>query len=157
MTGPGNMRAAALVVIPRRKGDKVEKPDNVIELAGAALPATRAHLEPREIDDADWRRFESYVGEIFGAFGLELDTPGTRDTPERFLRALFDATSGYDGDAKLLTAFPTEHQGSAGSVASQIIEDLSPLCASASITRCRSTAQRTSATSPATRSSASPS
>ncbi|HWB23623.1 MAG TPA: GTP cyclohydrolase I [Gaiellaceae bacterium] len=100
----------------------MEKPDNVIELAGAALPATRAHLEPREIEDADWRRFEGYIDEIFGALGLDLDTPGTRDTPERFLRALFDATGGYDGDAKLLTAFPAEHHGGAESVASQIIE-----------------------------------
>jgi GTP cyclohydrolase I len=100
----------------------VEKPDNVIELAGASLPATRAHLEPREIAAADWQRFESYVSEIFGAFGLDLDTPGTRDTPERFLRALFDATSGYDGDAKLLTAFPAEHGRGETSAASQIIE-----------------------------------
>ena len=100
----------------------MEKPDNVIELAGASLPATRAHLAPREIVDEDWRRFEGYVAEIFGALGLDLDTPGTRDTPERFLRALFDATAGYDGDAKLLTAFPAEHDGRTDAVASQIIE-----------------------------------
>jgi GTP cyclohydrolase I len=100
----------------------VEKPDNVIELAGASLPATRAHLDPREIATEDWRRYEGYIGEIFSALGLDLDTPGTRQTPERFLRALFDATAGYDGDAKLLTAFPAEHHGSAESIASQIIE-----------------------------------
>ena len=100
----------------------MEKPDNVIELAGASLPATRAHLAPRTIGDADWRRFEGYVAEIFGALGLDLDTPGTRETPERFLRALFDSTAGYDGDAKLLTAFPAEHHAGADTIASQIIE-----------------------------------
>jgi GTP cyclohydrolase IA len=63
---------------------------------------------PRQIESSDWRRFESYVGEIFEAFGLEPDTPGTKDTPQRFLRALFDSTAGYDGDPKLLTAFPAE-------------------------------------------------
>ena len=52
-----------------------------------------------------------YVAEIFGAFGMELDTPGTRDTPERYLRALFDATAGYEGEPKLLTAFPAEGNG----------------------------------------------
>ena len=35
-------------------------------------------VSPRHIDAADWRRFEEYVSEIFGAFGMDLDTPGTR-------------------------------------------------------------------------------
>lgn len=72
------------------------------------LPALGASQGPRRIDPADWRRFEGYVAEILGAFGLEPDTPGTRDTPQRFLHALFDSTAGYDGDPKLLTAFPAE-------------------------------------------------
>jgi GTP cyclohydrolase IA len=63
---------------------------------------------PRALTDADWERFERHVGEIFAAFGMDLDTPGTRETPRRFLRALYDATAGYDGDPKLLTAFPAE-------------------------------------------------
>jgi GTP cyclohydrolase IA len=63
---------------------------------------------PRRVSDADWQRFERYVGEIFSALGMELDTPGTRETPARFLRALHEATSGYDGDPKLLTSFPAE-------------------------------------------------
>jgi GTP cyclohydrolase I len=42
---------------------------------------------------------------------MDLETPGTRETPERFLRALYDATAGYDGDPKLLTAFPAEGVG----------------------------------------------
>ena len=80
-------------------------------------------LPPRHVAPEDWERFRSYVAEIFDAFGMDLDTPGTRETPERFLRALFDATAGYDGDPKLLTAFPAESHGSSGARASsQIIE-----------------------------------
>jgi GTP cyclohydrolase I len=78
--------------------------DNVIELV-------RTELRERQIDPEDWRRFEGYIGEIFAALGLDLDTPGTRDTPRRFLEALFDATAGYEGDPKLLTAFPAEGHG----------------------------------------------
>ena len=32
-------------------------------------------------------------------------TPGTADTPRRFVRALFDATEGYEGDEKIVTPF----------------------------------------------------
>ena len=39
--------------------------------------------EPRKLSAADWERFEGYVEEIFTAFGLEPETPGTRETPER--------------------------------------------------------------------------
>jgi GTP cyclohydrolase I len=53
---------------------------------------------------------------------MDLDTPGTRDTPRRFLRALFDSTSGYEGEPKLLTAFPTECRGGPDCRISQIIE-----------------------------------
>ena len=76
-------------------------------------------VSPRHIDAADWERYETYVSEIFGAFGMDLDTPGTRETPNRFLKAMFDATSGYEGDEKLLTAFPNE---SAESEYNQIVE-----------------------------------
>jgi GTP cyclohydrolase I len=78
--------------------------DNVIELV-------RTQLRERQIEAEDWRRFEGYVAEIFAALGMDLDTAGTRDTPRRFLEALYDATSGYDGDPKLLTAFPAEGHG----------------------------------------------
>ena len=54
------------------------------------------------------------MGEIFAALGMELGTPGTRGTPGRFLRALHEATSGYDGDPKLLTAFPAESRDGPG-------------------------------------------
>src|SRR5918999_3980531 len=67
-------------------------------------------VAPRQIDGADLLRFEGYVSEIFTAFGLQLDTPGTRRTPTRFLKALYDATAGYEGDHKLMTVFGAEHR-----------------------------------------------
>jgi GTP cyclohydrolase I len=76
----------------------------------------------RRIDAGDWRRFEGYMGEILTTFGLEPDTPGTERTPERFLKALYDATAGYEGDPNLLTAFPTECRCDADCVVSQVIE-----------------------------------
>src|SRR6266536_876959 len=78
--------------------------------------------QPRWIDTADWLRFQGYMGEILTAFGLALDTPGTERTPARFLKALYDATAGYEGDHKLLTAFPTEHRCDPDGLVSQIIE-----------------------------------
>lgn len=79
-------------------------------------------VRPRKIANADWKRFRGYTGEIFSAFGMQLDTPGTERTPERFLKALYDATAGYEGDAKLLTAFPTECRCDADCLVSQIVE-----------------------------------
>jgi len=87
------------------------EPDNVVELEAALNRAAWADLTEREIAPEDWARYRSAVGEIFEAFGMDLDTPGTRETPERFLRALFDTTAGYEGDPKLLTAFPAEGVG----------------------------------------------
>jgi len=84
--------------------------DNVVELEAHPRGAW-AELPEREIAPEDWARYRATIGEIFEAFGMDLDTPGTRDTPERFLRALFDATAGYEGDPKLLTAFPAEGAG----------------------------------------------
>src|ERR671932_1347028 len=79
-------------------------------------------LQTRSVSKEQIRRFESYMAEILTAFGLDLDTPGTRDTPRRFVRALFDVTAGYDGDPKLLTAFRTECTGGPDCELSQIIE-----------------------------------
>jgi GTP cyclohydrolase I len=97
--------------------DEAAQPDNVIQLGAC----DRAVVE-RQVADVDWARYEGYVGEIFAALGMDLDTPGTRDTPRRFLEALFDATSGYEGDPKLLTAFPAEGQLGGESATSQVIE-----------------------------------
>ena len=64
---------------------------------------------------ATWRRSSQ-------RFGMELGTPGTERTPERFLKALYDATAGYEGDPKLLTAFPTECRRDADCLVSQVVE-----------------------------------
>jgi GTP cyclohydrolase IA len=79
-------------------------------------------VSPRRISDQDWRRFEGYIGEILGAMGLPRNTPGTLKTPERYLRAMFDSTEGYEGDAKLVTAFPTECDGGADCELSQVVD-----------------------------------
>src|SRR3981081_3606037 len=77
---------------------------------------------PRIIKPEQWERFEAFAAEMFEAFGMKMDTPGTRETPKRYLRALYDATAGYEGDSKLLTAFPTECHGGPACEISQIIE-----------------------------------
>jgi GTP cyclohydrolase I len=79
-------------------------------------------VAPRPIDNADWLRFQGYMAEIFTTFGMEPHTPGTERSPERFLKALYDATAGYEGDPKLLTAFPTECRCDAECLVSQVIE-----------------------------------
>src|SRR5215212_7433911 len=79
-------------------------------------------LRRRELSDEQLQRFEGYAAEIFGAFGLDLDTPATRETPRRFIRALYDSTAGYDGDPKLLTVFDTECRGGSDCRLSQVIE-----------------------------------
>ena len=79
-------------------------------------------MHRRQISDEQLRKFEGYVGEMFTAFGLDLDTPATRDTPRRFVRALLDVTEGYDGDPKLLKVFPTECRGEPDCRLSQVIE-----------------------------------
>jgi GTP cyclohydrolase I len=81
------------------------------------------------IGPEDFARFEANVAEIFSALGMNLDTPGTRDTPRRFVRALFDATDGYAGDRKLVTVFPTECYGGASCELSQVVEGPIPFTA----------------------------
>jgi GTP cyclohydrolase I len=79
-------------------------------------------LHRRHVPQEQFLKYEGYAHEIFTAFGLNLDTPATRDTPRRFIRALYDATEGYDGDPKLLTVFPTEFRGDPDCRLSQVIE-----------------------------------
>ena len=71
---------------------------------------------------AERERLEQHAAEILAALGLDLDTPGTRDTPRRFLQALYDATAGYDGDAKLRTTFPSERPAHVDGAHGQIVE-----------------------------------
>ena len=79
-------------------------------------------LQMRTISDDEFHKFEGYAAEILSAFGLDLNTPATKDTPRRFIRALFDATEGYDGDPKLLKVFDTECHGEPDCRLSQVVE-----------------------------------
>lgn len=76
----------------------------------------------RQVSDQQIIKFEGYVAEIFAAFGMDMHTPATKDTPRRFIRALYDVTAGYDGDPKLLTIFDTECPGDPDCTSSQVIE-----------------------------------
>lgn len=80
------------------------------------------HLHRRRVSDEQMRKFEGYVAEIFTAFGLDLHTPATVDTPRRFIRAMFDVTAGYEGDPKLVKVFDTECRGEPDCRLSQVIE-----------------------------------
>jgi GTP cyclohydrolase I len=93
----------------------------VLDLEGRDLEAAE-QLHRRQVSEEQLRKFESYTSEIFTAFGLDLNTPATQDTPRRFIRALLDVTSGYDGDPKLLKAFATECRGEPDCRLSQVIE-----------------------------------
>ncbi len=83
---------------------------------------TAMQLHRRHVSTEDMRKFESYMAEIFTAFGLDLSTPATKETPQRFIHAVFDITAGYDGDPKLLKAFETECRSGTDCRISQVIE-----------------------------------
>lgn len=86
-------------------------------------------LHHREISREQMQRFESYMAEIFESFGLDAQTSGTVETPQRFLQALFEATDGYEGDPKLLTVFDAPGRGEADGRFSQVIEGPIPFFA----------------------------
>ena len=90
---------------------------------------TMMELQRREISQEQMRKFEGYMAEIFDALGMDLNTPATEETPQRFVRAMFDATEGYDGDPKLLKVFETECRGGSDCRLSQVIEGPIPFFA----------------------------
>jgi GTP cyclohydrolase IA len=108
-----------------RTNKLVEHDHHVSRDGGPMLDVAAA----RSISDEDWQRYERYIAEILSALGMNLDTAGTVDTPRRFLRALFDATEGYEGDPKVLTAFPTECHGGANCELAQVVEGPIPFFA----------------------------
>ncbi len=86
-------------------------------------------LNKRQISDEQFEKFEGYAAEIFTAFGMDLNTPATVDTPKRFIKAMFDATEGYDGDPKLLKVFKTECTSEPNCKYSQVVEGPIPFYA----------------------------
>lgn len=99
-----------------------DDPDDVEYLAAT-------ELQKRQISAEQFHKFEGYAAEILSAFGLDLNTSATKDTPRRFIKALFDATEGYDGDPKLLRVFETECRGDPDCHLSQVIEGPIPFFA----------------------------
>ena len=97
----------------------VEEPP--VPLDEAPFPDTMK-LRRRNISEAQFGQLEEHAAAIFSALGMDLDTPATAKTPQRFIRALFDATSGYEGDPKLITVFETECRGGPDCRSSQVIE-----------------------------------
>jgi GTP cyclohydrolase IA len=79
-------------------------------------------LNVRKITPENTKKFEGYMAEIFTALGMDLDTPSTHETPRRFIEAMLESTSGYDGDPKLIKAFPKECRGEPDCRLSQVIE-----------------------------------
>ena len=86
-------------------------------------------MQPRRISEEQMRKFEGYAAEILAALGMNLNTPSTAETPHRFLRALYDATEGYEGDPKLIKAFDTECRGGSDCQLSQVVEGPIPFIA----------------------------
>src|SRR5437879_6033354 len=111
------------MTIQQREVEHVHLPEDDEEVRRPDL------VRHRELTPEQWNRFEGYVAEMFGAFGMRPDTPGTKDTPRRFVRALYDATEGYEGDPKILTAFPTECKGGPSCHVNQIVEGPIPFFA----------------------------
>lgn len=58
--------------------------------------------------ETERKRFEGYAADILGRMGLDLDSPGGKETPRRWIAALWEMTEGYDGDPKASTLFPVE-------------------------------------------------
>jgi GTP cyclohydrolase IA len=120
--GAGNesLQAHGRIGLAPQAGDAGSGRRNRPGSTQAAMPWEQ--IRPRHVEPADWLRFEQAMAEIFTAFGMSVGTAATARTPERFLRALYDATAGYEGDHKLLTAFPTECRCDSDCHVSQIIE-----------------------------------
>src|SRR5690348_11703005 len=90
---------------------------------------TSLALHPRAFAEEHLRRFEGYMAEILQTFGMDMTNPGTALTPRRCIRALLDATDGYEGDPKLLTVFSTECRGGPDCRLSQVVEGPIPFYA----------------------------
>ncbi len=95
-----------------------DDPDDIEYLASMKL-------QTRQISDEQFHKFEGCAAEI----GLDLNTASTKDTPRRFIKALFDVTEGYDGDPKLLRVFDTECHGETDCRLSQVVEGPIPFFA----------------------------
>ena len=95
--------------------------------------------------ELDQPRAEAAIRELLIAVGEDPDREGLRDTPARVARAYAEIFAGLytDPDAVLDKTFDENHQEMV------LVRDIPMFSHAASTTWCRSTASRTSATSPA--------
>lgn len=77
---------------------------------------------PRLIAPSERLRCIGMLGQVLDVLGLPAGTPGTSRTPERLFDALYEATSGYEGDPRALTLFPAERERGRGGDHDQIVE-----------------------------------
>jgi len=120
----GLTEAAAIPLTHRRvtMKDSTTRPDGSLPMSDEDELELWQRTIPRQISADQWRRYEAAIAEIFEAMGMDLGTPATQRTPARYLRALFDSTEGYEGDPKLVTAFPSECRGGPDCELSQVVE-----------------------------------
>jgi len=109
--------------------EKVFDSESQAYALGVVSQIIDTEVRQRDISREQMQRFEEYIGEIFSAFGMDVHTPSTEETPRRFLQALFEATDGYDGDPKLLKTFATECRGEPDCQLGQVIEGPIPFYA----------------------------
>jgi GTP cyclohydrolase I len=62
----------------------------------------------RPLTAEERNRFEGYMREIFGRFGMDFAREACQKTPERWLKALGEMTGGYNGDPKINVVFERE-------------------------------------------------
>lgn len=60
------------------------------------------------LSSTELKKYETWMAEIFHRLGMDTSSPGTKETPKRYLHALQELTSGYTLDPKIRTAFPAE-------------------------------------------------
>ena len=125
---------------------------NIVELAdtmGGGRAAARSRRRTGSATSATSRRSSP-------ALGMDLDTPGTRDTPRRFLAGDVRRDRGLRRRREAAHRVPVRAaRARRRRTTARSSKARSRSSRSASTTRCRSTASRTSRTSPAARSSAS--
>lgn len=81
------------------------------------------------LTEIELKQFENYAAEIFSRLGMNIGVAGTKDTPRRWLKALIELTTGYDGDPKIGTLFPRECDGCEEGEFEQTVEGPIPFVA----------------------------
>jgi hypothetical protein len=93
---------------------------------GPAVVTLCERVAPRGIEADDSRGVEEAIGELFDRVRGRPNTDSTSASPARFLRTIFDTTTGHQGDVELLVAFLTEHGHGAVPRADALVELMGP-------------------------------